>query len=256
MPREFLIFSTQRSGSTWLVDLLNGHPAIRAYSELFLENGRGHRIAGANDCLFFNQYLESAKHTGPSGASLEQLLSAYLDTVFEDQDGIEAIGFKLMYGQFGAYTDLQGLLSRRGVSVIHLIRDNLLDILISKQTAVARDLFHAPGDVEVSPIRILMNVGALEAQLRDQENQIERARRKLDALGWPTVDVRYESLVTDPSAFSGLLRFLDVSGPDRPRVSALRKINTSGQEMIVENYDEVVKKLCGTRYEQFLRSAS
>jgi LPS sulfotransferase NodH len=253
MHREFLIFSTQRSGSTWLVDLLNSHPAIRTYSELFLDSGRGSRFAGAKDCSFFNEYLERAEHARPGDANLEPLLSDYLDTVFRSREGVEAIGFKLMYGQFGAYPELQELLSRRGVAVIHLIRDNLLDLLISKQTAVARDLFHARGDVKVSPVHIRVNIGALEAHLRDQEDEVERARCKLDALGWPTLETRYESLVSDPGAFGGLLRFLGVSDPDRPLISELRKINTPNQKEIVENYDEMAKKLSGTRYDQFLR---
>ena len=34
-PTMFVVLTTQRSGSSWLVDLLDDHPAVTAYAEMF-----------------------------------------------------------------------------------------------------------------------------------------------------------------------------------------------------------------------------
>jgi LPS sulfotransferase NodH len=67
--KKFIILTTQRSGSTWLTDLLNNHPHVRCYSELFLNRDRPneikpwHQEADPND--FFYSYKKNSKIPRP-----------------------------------------------------------------------------------------------------------------------------------------------------------------------------------------------
>src|SRR5688572_14677903 len=103
MITPFVLLSTQRSGSTWVVDMLNSHPAIAAYSELFLEGGRGTPSwGGGKDIVFWHTYIES-KRAQADGDQTTDLLYEYLDDLYRPRAALRAIGFKLMYGDAAAH---------------------------------------------------------------------------------------------------------------------------------------------------------
>ena len=47
-PRKYVLFAKQRSGSTWVIDLLNSHPDVVGYAELFLYDMWGEPPVGGN----------------------------------------------------------------------------------------------------------------------------------------------------------------------------------------------------------------
>ena len=56
---NFVVLSTQRSGSTWVVDMLTSHPRVVAYSELFMHGGEGKpRWSGAQDLPYWQTYAQ------------------------------------------------------------------------------------------------------------------------------------------------------------------------------------------------------
>ena len=58
---QFVVLSTQRSGSTWVVDMLNSHPRVVAYSELFMHGGEGHSAVGREKDLPYWQTFAAGK---------------------------------------------------------------------------------------------------------------------------------------------------------------------------------------------------
>lgn len=108
--KKFVLLTMQRSGSTWVIDYLNSHPKIVAYSEMFLENAHDKpKYGGAKDKIFWSSYL--AKNREHNKLIKEKkILNQYLDSLFACEQAQQAIGFKLMYGQAGALPDLNDYL--------------------------------------------------------------------------------------------------------------------------------------------------
>lgn len=253
MNRPFVLLSTQRSGSTWVVDMLNSHPSVVAYSELLLEGARGRpQWGGAKDLLFWNDYYAAAHARGPDRPR-HDLLYAYLDQVYAPRADCRAIGFKLMYGQFGAYPELLEYLKSREVAVVHLIRENLLDVLLSKEAAVERDVFHSRGKERLEDIKIHLDTRQLLQRLEAQRRDVERMRKRFADSGLPCLEVGYEALVADTALFDRILEFLSVPPAQAPLGSSLQKLNQAPRADLIANYAAVAAVLRGTPFESLLR---
>jgi LPS sulfotransferase NodH len=250
---KFVLLSTQRSGSTWVVDMLNSHVQVTAYSELLLEKGQGKPTwGGAKDLPFWSTYLSERRH-GRAGPSTKAIFFEYLDEVFAPRDGVRAAGFKLMYGQAGAHDHLGGYLVSRRVRVVHLIRRNLLDIIVSKEVAAARDVYHARVGDEVPPVRVRVDASTLLDRLRWQEREAERARKRITKLELEYMEIGYEELRTDHARFDGLLEFLGVEPCAARLSSSLRPVNDARHEEVVEDYAQVKQALKGSRFANLLQ---
>ena len=56
-PTAFVVFTSPRTGSSWLIDLLDSHPRIAAYAELFLPGDRSTPDYGSQDLPRFEAAL-------------------------------------------------------------------------------------------------------------------------------------------------------------------------------------------------------
>ena len=92
-PTAFVVFTSPRTGSSWLIDLLDSHPRIAAYAELFLPGDRSTPDYGSQDLPRFEAALTPRWRITRVPARLR-----YLRRVFAARDGVGAAGFKLMYG--------------------------------------------------------------------------------------------------------------------------------------------------------------
>lgn len=238
-----------------MVDMLNSHPRVRVHSELFLQNGKGRpQWGGAKDVVFWDEFLGEMRRGKPD-CDLTDTLQRYLDALFAERPGVDAIGFKLMYGQAGAWPQLVELLQGRyRARVMHLIRRNVLDIVISKTLAAERDAYHARRGDQVARATIRLDPGSLPQRLQWELDQIEKIRRHWSAGPCAYQEVFYEELGRNPSAFDALLTFLDVHADSSGLASSLQIMNPAAQSEVVENYAEVRVALEGTPYETLLDS--
>jgi len=170
----FVLLSTQCSGSTWMIDMLNSHPKVVAYSVLFIGGGSGF----------------------PS---------------------------------------------------------NVLDVLISRETAAARDVYHARRSHKLSPCRIRLDAATLIDRLTEQVSQVEKASSGYRNMELPLMEVCYEELSRDRDCFSKVLVFLGVDPVVDSLSTSLKKINSESHHELIENYAEVRETLRGTAFECFLR---
>src|SRR5262245_60864541 len=174
-PSPFIIWFHHRSGSTHLASLLDSHPDIACWREIFYR-GEGlaaedlFTLSGARSEEVFLEHLFSYRW-GPGGANL----------CGADPQGPRprGVGFKLKYQQAAAYPRvLESLRAQRRVKVIHLVRTNLLAALASA-AMIPRllDRFRRPnvraGDsldgversVRLEPRTVLSELEALEASI-------------------------------------------------------------------------------------------
>jgi LPS sulfotransferase NodH len=249
-PTPFVILTTQRTGSTWLVTLLDSHPRVATYGELFLDAESRRPPFGAAGLERF------AYFRGASGLRARRPLRtfAYLDQLFAGTDGTAAVGFKLMYSQLRRYPEIALYLCARRVRVIHLVRTNLLDMLISRAAMNARRVAHVTRDHQgVEALQVTLNERSLYGHMRALDAQVGTFRRVLRALRIPHVEVSYEQLVAGGSSLTSVVRWLGLPDADASSLtSQIVKPNGDGSSRLVRNYDAVSKRLQRTKYASFV----
>jgi LPS sulfotransferase NodH len=248
---RFVVLSTQRSGSTWVVDMLTSNPRVVAYSELFMHGGEGTPKWGQEQSLPYWQTFSREQRGGR--LARPYWLWHYLGRAFEERPGVDAIGFKLMYSQLTRISKpLMPSLWLKRVRIIHLIRRNALDVVLSKEAGAARGgKLHARAGEDVERVRIRLQTDDLLRRMTLHERAIEGARVRFKRVGLPYREVVYEELADDERGFGPLFEFLGVE--PAPVSSSLKKVNPTVHEELIENYGEVREALNGTKYAEQLR---
>lgn len=233
--------------------MLNSHPRVVAYTELFIHGATMRtKWAGERDLDFWQVAVKQPD--APRGRlGRGRLLWRYLGQVYCERPGIDAVGFKLMYSQLRVARPLVPALVLKRPRIVHLVRRNALDLVLSKETGAARGALHAKAGEDVRPVTVRVPTADLLDRLAAHENEVERARARFRRLRLPYLEVGYEDLVRDQEqGFGSIFGFLGVP-PSGQLSSSLQKLNPSAYEQVIENYDEVRTLLAGTRFEAQLR---
>ncbi len=248
---RFVVLSKQRSGSTWAVDMLTSHPRVVAYSELFMHGGEGTPRWGTEKDLPYWQTFVADKRGGR--LTRPYWLWSYLGRALEERPGVDAVGFKLMYSQLTSIAKpLMPAVWLKRVRIIHLIRRNALDVVLSKEAGAARQgVLHAREGQPVEPVRLRLRTDDLMKRLTAHERAIAGARVRFKRVGLPYREVVYEDLVADERGFASLFEFIGVE--PAPVSSSLQKLNPTVHEELIENYGEVRAALEGTEFAGQLR---
>jgi len=221
---KYIILTTQRSGSTWLVDTLNGVENSKAYSELFLRTDKKLRVAGANDVEQFCQV---------SGMRPFKTFR-YLDRVY---GGNECIGIKLMYKQLLRNPEIFFYILSRRISVVHLVRKNSFNVVLSRMLKSVRGVAHVEQKLEDNS-RVYVNVQKVSRSIRIIEAQKSFFRAILNFFRIEHLEVNYEALVDDHEVLNHILRFVGCNGCIKYR-SKLVKIDDRSVSDKIQNYAEV-----------------
>jgi hypothetical protein len=251
---RFLLLTAPRTGSTWLVDLLNSHPQITAYGELLLPEGSGALPGGCQDIPYFTASLEERGRPRTRAGHVHRKI-VFLNELYAERDGIAAVGFKLTYRQASLNPGLLPYLSLRRVRVVHLIRTNLLDSVVSFEAAQARRVFHVQRGEPLTRVRVRLDADSLLDRLEQHDFSVTRSRARLVTLRFPFMETFYEELVGSrrDEKLARVLGFLGVP----PVVGALEspfvRVNAAPQAELIENYEEVCGVLAGSRFEWMLK---
>ncbi len=133
---KFVVLTSQRSGSAWLISILRKLENTSAYGELFLGRKRVPGKMEWDSDFAYPRFIE----TEASGLAIRPLsVFSYLDELYR-QPG--AVGFKLMYSQLRQYPEILAYLVRHHISVVHLVRQNHLDVVISGAVAARTGQTH------------------------------------------------------------------------------------------------------------------
>ena len=217
-----MIVTTGRTGSQHLVHLLDSHPQIGCFPELFNPmDDTWYRDSGYDNPFAFIHDLRGLGRW-------------------------RRVGCKLTYQDFHHLPALFQLFDDTGVRVISLYRDNLLAQVTSRAFVSATKTYHSTtGPHGIESIRLdtanlltdIYNLYARDAFL----SAIVRRN--------PVLRLEYLSL-NDPRAHVELQRFLRVRPTDLASVQA--KLVARPLADAIENWDEVCSLLNHTPWERFL----
>jgi LPS sulfotransferase NodH len=242
MDVRFVLFTTNRSGSEWVLSTLNNFPHVSAHSELFLPRPRASEDKWDSD-FAYPRFVESKLQ----GAKIRPFsVFAYL-TAFYNMPG--KIGFKLMYKQLGFYPEILFYLKRHRVRVIHLVRRNHLDVMLSYAVKSKLGQSHLlAGQSMPHEMHVELDTRNLLRKLAWLQEQQNIARKMLMWFDLPHLEVAYEDLLRDQGFFHRIGDFLSLNSRGQIPQSALAKIRRSGHRDVIGNYDQVREVLVNSKF--------
>lgn len=260
-PRPFIVYGNQRTGSTLLASRLNSHPNITCHEEVFLP--------WLDSEPSFKQWLTARRYSQYLRV-LPGTRKSFLDFLYarsEKDEGINAIGFKIMYNQLSVWPKaayyvpplgkllrdpaLRDWLQANQVLVIHMLRGNHLKIVASHIAAAQSGRFHSR-DVSGADQQIVISLRGLKARLY----RIELAQTVAHSMisGLPSIEVCYEEYIGmhGKNYDDEICRALHLPVSPTGLTSPLQKVTGNNLRDVVKNYDQLADYLSGTRFARFL----
>jgi len=236
----FIVLGRSRVGSNLLRSLLNAHPEIMAFGEVFRDT--------TNPDWDHVGYFQAAS----SRALLQRDPVRFLQIRLLGRypRAVRAVGFKIFYyhaggGRSGIWDWLR---HQPAIKVIHLKRENLLQTHVSrKRAALTGQWVSTSGRPDET---VSMHVDFDEAladfeQTRAWEEEFDRF-----FIGHDVLQVTYESLSTDIRSMTRRLEdFLQVS--PQPLVPSTSRQAPYPLSAAVSNYVELKERFSGTPWERF-----
>lgn len=249
---HFVVLTTQRSGSSWLIDLLNAHPTIAAYGEMFRVTDTRVPSYGARDVPTFEVMVP--RGTWSVSRVLFRRRYEYVRSLGRAHPDARAVGFKLMYDQTRDHPGLLETLVIRRTRVVHLVRHDHLSALVSFDVAFGRDRWRYHEGDEAPAAGVHVDPDELLGRLDERASEIARFRRRLARLPVRVCEVAYEDLRDRrDDVLRSVLDFLGAPAPRQRLQSPLIPTGPASGLDAIENRDEVVAALSGTRYAAMAR---
>jgi LPS sulfotransferase NodH len=243
---RFVVLTTNRSGSVWLMSTLNSFPAVTAQGELFLPRTRVTEKRWDSD-FACPRFIE----TKSNGYAIRPFsVFSYLNDLYRTPG---TVGFKLMYAQLGLYPEILAYFIRHRVRVVHLIRRNHLDVVISYAVKAKIGKAHLlVGQPSADDIRVELETENLIRQLAWLQKKQNVARRLLNWRILPHLEVAYEDLLRDQAHFRPIWDFLSIKSQEPMPHSTLVKIRRGGHRDVISNYDQVKETLASSKFAKLL----
>lgn len=245
-----------RSGSTWVSDVLHHLNNSTAYEEMFLRPSDGKkRVKMESQTSSYLQesigsypnYFRWRKNYGLRPFSVFR----YLDR-FYAQEG--SVGFKLMYGQLQNFPEIWLYVIANKISVVHLVRENLLNAIISQVHSKTATVPHSiiEDRDKIPTINIKLDPHTTLVALRRKQRWIRWVRKLLELSHVRYIEVLYEDLLQNPESFLPLFIFLGEEDIDEIPTSRFVKLINSDHRELISNYPALEQGLAGTEFANLL----
>lgn len=239
---KFVVLTTNRSGSVWVMSTLNSLPNVSAQGELFLPRPRVSEKRWDSD-FAYPRFIEME----PDGLAFRPFsVYSYLNDLYAAPG---SVGFKLMYAQLGRYPEILSYLIRHRIHVVHLVRYNHLDVIVSYAVKSKLGQAHLlSGQSAPDELQVKLDDGELEKRLTRLQKKQNLARKLLTWSRLPHMEVAYEDLLHDQNHFHLIWEFLSVKPEENVPESSLVKIRRGGHRDVISNYDDVKAALANTEF--------
>lgn len=245
--KKFFILCEERAGSSFLINLLQSHPNIVCYQELFSED----------KCYFHypffpeetNQEMLSIRNNMPGEFLKSVIYRKYLPD-------FKAVGFKMAYNQTQNKNTKPAwklLLKDKDVCVLHLIRNNYLNSLISLKTTIISGIYtiyntsdrYVTDEEKQKKSLQEQTINSIKFELDFEETKNYFIKTEKNILRYrhtirkhPSLEIIYENITTDPVTESNkILSFLGIE--KRILTNTTIKLNKRKAIDIITNYSEL-----------------
>ncbi|MGE0372706.1 MAG: sulfotransferase [Gammaproteobacteria bacterium] len=234
---KFVIISTPRTGSNLLCGMLNSHPRVTCFHELFHANGIYY--GPANNGRFDFGTIDD-RDSRPH---------EFIQKIYGADAASKAIGFKIFQGHNDRV--LNFLLDHPEIRKIVLKRDNLLfsytSALVARSTQKWQQVGDSPsaatGKVHVDPAEFIRYAKKISGFYTAVEDRLET--KKFLAL-------EYTDLLAREAVINELLEFIGLGGEPVSKLEKLhRKQNANRLVDRISNYHDLKTALRATPYESF-----
>ncbi len=230
------------------MDRLNTLSNVEGHMELFLDHKRFKpALAGYND---FPRYYEwKSDNTSIRPFSVWK----YLSTLYSTN---AVVGFKLMYSHLRIYPEIIPYIYLKRIKIIHLIRDNYLDIIISEKIAELTGKSHTTSDNEINSDLIYLDPEKTLSRIKQLESNTRKIKNIIKKLyGIKSIEVHYDDLNSNPEyVFDAVKYFLNLDKSIKLADSNLRKRQTRTKSEVIKNYDELSSHLSVSGYKHLLHN--
>lgn len=264
---KHLILTNGRSGSNYLVTLLNSHPQITNYGEVLgnwtlpykINNNIRFGNPWFNDYQNYLDYIYSSQFFFYSS----QLYSVYArikkrqSTNFKLYSKIKSIGIKDFSINFDRRKITNYLQNNEDILIINLYRKNSLKRLVSLQAmhntgviASTKQDKNQNLKIYLSPEQIIHQMQTFEQEKKEQFAMIESIPESR------LMNISYEEYFADTKLQNNInqeiLNFLKVDNINLE--GKHKKILSSSLADLLENYDEIYEILSDTEYAKYLNT--
>lgn len=222
---KFVIITRSRTGSNLLVSYLNSHEQINCQGELYSQLGDR-----TSQAIWLSCFKKLPKR-------------------------IKAVGFKLFYYHPNDSSDTyvwDQIQSDKNIKIIHLTRDNLLRVLVSRQIASKLNYWSNKGQGNEPSLKDKRISLSFEECLEDfkstKEYELSIEQR---FPGHKVYNLQYEQLIANPQvAMNGVLDFI---GLRSTRVkSSFKKQNPENLDQVIENFEKLSEQLRNSEWAYLL----
>jgi LPS sulfotransferase NodH len=244
--RKFVVLTSSRTGSTWLMDMLNKVEGVHAHGELFLRQPRSKpAIAVRSD---FPRFIEAP---GTSALPRPLRVFSYLNWFLSVKRYGRVQADVFASPDAAGNSPLPGLPSD---AIVHLVRQNYLDVVVSEELARHAGTSHSTSLGSVPLPRVRLDPASLLRRIRRLETNDQWMRLLVRCLACEHIEVAYEELLHDDrQQLNRILTFLQLGSMRDQVASTLVKRGARSHEYAIINYAEIKELLAGTRYRRFLR---
>ena len=244
---KFVVLTTNRSGSVWVMSTLNSLPHVTAQGELFLPRARVSERRWDSDfaCPRFIETKSERLAFRPFS------IFSYLNDLY-NRPG--TVGFKLMYAQLGLYPEILAYLIKHRVPIVHLVRRNHLDVVLSYAVKAKLGRAHLLlAQSAPSELRVELDNENLVRRLEWLQKKQNIARKLLSWCRLRHLEVAYEDLLRDQAQFRIIFDFLSIKSREHMPQSTVVKIRKAGHRDVISNYGEVEDVLANSKFAELLK---
>ena len=223
---RFIVICSPRTGSNYLMNLLNTNKQIQMYSEIL----------------------------APYRKKESDSVQGVLERIFSPKSSrVKAVGFKLFYKHLED-NELSKVIEFNNINYIHLKRKNKLRTIVSLEIAKKTNVWQLYSrentlsdrgkSVFIDPHSVLERISELE----NYENTFDEIIKDFNH-----IQIFYENFTAEPEySIRQISDFLHLDMNYDYSAFGMRKQNPEKLSTLIENYDAVAKLLSGNSYEKYL----
>lgn len=229
------------------MSLLNSHPDINAYEELFLMREIRPEIAWVAKGSPKRFFYARKSITKPRPFSTK----TYLQSVIEHNQDKKSSGFKLMLAHLARFPELLPLLVLSNFRLIILTRNNIFENCMSQQFNRVSKFAHGTDKSTIQRIKINPKEFAIAMHRRKRAITALHLIKKMTPL--KAIHINYDDLSRETeSVCKQVFAFLDVAKSDIKIKSKLQKRVVTPPDQAIENYYELLEELSAQNLTRYL----